>query len=302
MDRIWRGCSARGARAARAYASLARAIRLLVLDGRLPLRTRLPGERELAEALGVSRTTRPPRTPRCATRGSSPAAAAPGSWTRLPADPARRRRRRRRPGDGRDRPQLRRPAPAPEGALHAALAAATAELPRHLPGPGYDAAGLPALRAAIAEHFTRRGVADHAGPGLRDRRRAARVHAAAARARPAPGDRVLVEHPTYAAALDADPRRRRAARAGADARRRLGSRHVRGDAAPGRAAARVPDPRPPEPDRSDAAGGRPRAARRPRPRDAHAARRSTRRSSGCTSTRTPRRRRRSPRSTPPATP
>src|SRR3954468_22045085 len=40
-----------------AYASLARALRLLVLDGRLPLRTRLPGERELADALGVSRTT-----------------------------------------------------------------------------------------------------------------------------------------------------------------------------------------------------------------------------------------------------
>src|SRR5262249_56566002 len=40
-----------------AYASLARAIRLLILDGRLPLRTRVPGERELADALGVSRTT-----------------------------------------------------------------------------------------------------------------------------------------------------------------------------------------------------------------------------------------------------
>ena len=36
-----------------AYAALAAAIRLLVLDGRLPLRTRLPGERELADALGV---------------------------------------------------------------------------------------------------------------------------------------------------------------------------------------------------------------------------------------------------------
>src|SRR5206468_639431 len=40
-----------------AYVALARALRLLILDGRLPLRTRLPGERELAEALGVSRTT-----------------------------------------------------------------------------------------------------------------------------------------------------------------------------------------------------------------------------------------------------
>ena len=47
---------------------------------------------------------------------------------------------------------------APEGILHAALATATAELPRHLPGPGYDAAGLPVLRAAIAEHLTSRGM------------------------------------------------------------------------------------------------------------------------------------------------
>ena len=36
-----------------AYLALARALRLLILDGRLPLRTRLPGERELADALGV---------------------------------------------------------------------------------------------------------------------------------------------------------------------------------------------------------------------------------------------------------
>src|SRR3954467_95728 len=40
-----------------AHAPPAAAIGLLVLDGRLPLRTRLPGERELAAALGVSRTT-----------------------------------------------------------------------------------------------------------------------------------------------------------------------------------------------------------------------------------------------------
>src|ERR687885_683425 len=39
------------------YVALGGALRLLVLDGRLPLRTRLPGERELATALGVSRTT-----------------------------------------------------------------------------------------------------------------------------------------------------------------------------------------------------------------------------------------------------
>src|SRR6059058_2824819 len=57
-----------------AYASLARAIRLLVLDGRLPLRTRLPGERDLATALGDEGFL-------ASRRGS-------GSWTRLPADRA----------------------------------------------------------------------------------------------------------------------------------------------------------------------------------------------------------------------
>jgi DNA-binding FadR family transcriptional regulator len=37
--------------------ALADRVRLLILDGRLPLQTRMPAERELAAALGVSRTT-----------------------------------------------------------------------------------------------------------------------------------------------------------------------------------------------------------------------------------------------------
>ena len=39
------------------WRQLTDALRLLILDGRLPLGTRLPGEREFANALGVSRTT-----------------------------------------------------------------------------------------------------------------------------------------------------------------------------------------------------------------------------------------------------
>ena len=39
------------------WRQLAEALRLLILDGRLALNTRLPGERELAAALSVSRTT-----------------------------------------------------------------------------------------------------------------------------------------------------------------------------------------------------------------------------------------------------
>src|ERR1700712_5306344 len=40
-----------------AYVALSERIRLLVLDGRIPLGTRIPAERDLASQLNVSRTT-----------------------------------------------------------------------------------------------------------------------------------------------------------------------------------------------------------------------------------------------------
>ncbi|HEY6887859.1 MAG TPA: PLP-dependent aminotransferase family protein, partial [Solirubrobacter sp.] len=91
---------------------------------------------------------------------------------------------------------------APEGALHAALVAASAELPRHLPGPGYDAAGLPTLRAAIATHLTGRGLPTSPEQVLVT---AGALHAFTLllRVLAGPGDRVVTEHPTYPAALDA---------------------------------------------------------------------------------------------------
>ena len=185
-----------------AYAALARAVRLLVLDGRLPLRTRLPGERELAEALGVSRTTATAAYAALREEGYLASRRGAGSWTRLPADPGAA------PG----------PSPggtgggvidlscaasaAPDGDLHAALAKATAELPRHLPGPGYDAAGLPVLREAIAAYLSRLGAPTTADQIFVS---AGALHALTLllRVLSGPGDRVVVEHPTYAAALDA---------------------------------------------------------------------------------------------------
>src|SRR4051794_1216693 len=140
-----------------AYGALARALRLLVLDGRLPLRTRLPGERDLAAALGVSRTTATAAYAELRDEGFLASRRGSGSWTRLPAD---RPATDHPPAPGNRLIDLScAAAAAPERALHAALAAATAELPRHLPGPGYDTAGLPALREAIADHYTRRGAA-----------------------------------------------------------------------------------------------------------------------------------------------
>ena len=43
--------------AAPAYRELADVVRLLILDGRVPLDTALPSERALSETVGVSRTT-----------------------------------------------------------------------------------------------------------------------------------------------------------------------------------------------------------------------------------------------------
>src|SRR5919199_128600 len=85
---------------------------------------------------------------------------------------------------------------------YAALAVATAELPRHLPGSGYEAAGLDALREAVAAHLTRRGAATATDQVLVT---AGAQHALSLllRVLAGPGDRVLVDHPTYPNALDA---------------------------------------------------------------------------------------------------
>src|SRR3954447_16654205 len=182
------------------YVSLAEAIRLLVLDGRLPLGTRLPGERDLAEALGVSRTTATAAYAALREEGFLASRRGAGSWTQLPADAGVAIERG---PAGEDVIDLSCAASAaPDGNLHAALAAATAELPRHLPGPGYDAAGLPVLRAAIATHLSARGVPTEPEQVLVT---AGALHALTLllRVLSGPGDRVLVEHPTYAAALDA---------------------------------------------------------------------------------------------------
>jgi DNA-binding transcriptional MocR family regulator len=184
------------------YVALAAAIRLLVLDGRLPLRTRLPGERELAAALGVSRTTAAAAYAALRDEGFLTSRRGAGSWTSLPAD-------RRGAAAGIEAPpeadvidMSAAATAAPAGALHRALAAAVAELPRHLPGTGYDAVGLPALRAAIAARLTARG-APTAPEQVLVTAGAQHAFALLLRVFAGPGDRVLVDHPTYPNALDA---------------------------------------------------------------------------------------------------
>lgn len=187
-----------------AYVALADALRQAVLSGALPLRTRLPGERELAEALRVSRTTTTAAYDALRDEGYLVSRRGSGTVTTLPA-------RLPQPGPAPTRPtslgpddlvDLTTAAPqAPEG-LHDAVRDALDLLPRYLPTTGYSPAGLPELRAAIAARYTERGTPTTPDQVLVTTGGQEAIHLLVA-AHAGPGDRVLLEHPTYPHALDA---------------------------------------------------------------------------------------------------
>ena len=91
---------------------------------------------------------------------------------------------------------------APATELRAAAALAVGDLDVHLGGHGYDLLGLPALRAAVARRFTARGLPTTADQVLITSGGQAAIALVLA-ALVTPGDRVLVEHPTYPNALEA---------------------------------------------------------------------------------------------------
>lgn len=183
------------------YVDLAARLRLLVLDGRLALHTRLPGERELAAALGVSRTTTAAAYEALRAEGFLRTRHGSGSVIALPAG-AGDGPSGVPPGDD-DLVDLAVAAPAaPPEALHAAVRTATTQLPRHLPASGYLPLGLPELRAAVARHFTARGLPTRPEQVFVTNG-ALHAFALLLRLLLGPGDRVLVEHPTYPGALAA---------------------------------------------------------------------------------------------------
>ncbi|MWA14519.1 MocR-like transcription factor YczR [Streptomyces sp. BA2] len=183
------------------YRALAHGIRTLLLDGRIPLHTRLPAERELATALGVSRATVTAAYDLLREGGYARSRRGAGTWTELPDG--------RRPssvaafpaGDGMLDLAVAAPG-APEAELSDALAAAALDLPRHASTPGYHPYGLPELREAVAERFTRRGL-----PTLPDQilitTGAQYALSLTLSLLGRPGDRILVENPSYPNALDA---------------------------------------------------------------------------------------------------
>jgi DNA-binding transcriptional MocR family regulator len=182
------------------YAALAARIRLLIADGRLAVGIRLPAERELANALRLSRVTVTAAYRRLREDGWASARQGAGTWTSLPAGPALGAWVPAPPAAG--VLDFAHAAPAAPPEIVRAFTAALGELPRLLPGHGYHPAGLPELRARIARRYTNRGLPTTVEQVLIT---AGALHGitVALEVLVGPGDRVLVEHPSYPSALDA---------------------------------------------------------------------------------------------------
>lgn len=191
-----------------AYRGVSDALRLLVSDGRIAPGTQLPSERELTEALAVSRTTVTRAYADLRDRGYLVSRRGSGHVTRLPTatDPVDNLLSPGRAGQlgDADHPTLDLccAAPVAPPGIVAAYESAVAQLPGFLAGTGYFPSGLPALRTAIADRYSERGL-----PTTTDQiivtSGALGATAIAARALTGPGDRVLVERPTYPNAMAA---------------------------------------------------------------------------------------------------
>ncbi|MGN6301590.1 MAG: PLP-dependent aminotransferase family protein [Angustibacter sp.] len=184
-----------------AYAALAARVRLLVLDGRLPVGVRLPPERALAATLGLSRTTVSAAYDVLRESGHAASRQGSGTWTSLPSSGAEVPTWAPEPAPA-GVTDLAHAAPAAPPQLHAAYTAALEELPLHLPGSGYDYRGLVGLREALARRFTERGLPTTPEQVLVTSGALQAVRLALGLV-VRPGDRVVVEQPGYPNGLDA---------------------------------------------------------------------------------------------------
>lgn len=187
----WRTSSRSGP----AYRGLADAIRLLIVDGRVPVGSRLPSERVLADVLRVSRTTVTGAYTQLREDGYLIARRGARSTTALPVAPTAH--------TATTPPAVSLAAAAlsaPAAAVMEAFAEATHDVTPYLHAPGHELVGVTALRQAIAERYCERGLLTDPDEIM--------VTTGALHAiglilitYVQPGDRVLVEQPTYHGAL-----------------------------------------------------------------------------------------------------
>lgn len=183
------------------YEALADRVRLLILDGRISLGTRLPAERLLAEHEELSRTTVAAAYARLRDLGFAESLRGSGTIARLPH------------GIDDALPALGQPAgpgiidlskatlPAIPVVAEAAREAAEL-LPAHLHESGVDPHGLLVVRRAIADRYTARGLPTTADD-IMVTLGAQHAIALIARTLFSRGDRVLIEAPSYPHAVEA---------------------------------------------------------------------------------------------------
>ncbi|HET6735759.1 PLP-dependent aminotransferase family protein [Mycobacterium sp.] len=189
----WRTSSRSGP----AYQGLADGIRMLIIDGRLPVGARLPSERALADALRVSRTTVTAAYTQLRDDGYLNARRGARSTTALPVTPTA--------------PVPAAPATvnlaaaalaAPAAAVLDAFTQAVHQVTPFLHKTGHELTGVPALRAAIAERYCARGLPTEPDE-IMVTTGAVQAITLILATYAQPGDRILVEQPTYHGALSA---------------------------------------------------------------------------------------------------
>lgn len=188
-----------------AYRGLCQALQERIGDGRIPRDTRLPSERSASGALGVSRNTVTRAYAELVAAGYAQVRQGAGTYAVVPAERRRAHehalhaRSAFSPDDALD---LNCAASAATPGVAAAFARALTALPAWLGSDGYLPAGLPALRARIAEAYRARGLRTDPEQILITSGALSAI-AIVARALSRPGDRVMIESPVYSNAIEA---------------------------------------------------------------------------------------------------
>lgn len=180
------------------WRQLAEALRLLILDGRLALETRLPGERELAASLNISRTTVASALGQLREEGYLYSRQGSGSRIALPERPVEASAQKPDPLSV----NLAVAALSAGPEIHQAYSQALKIMPEHLSNTGYDQQGLALLREAIARRYSERGLPTRSDEVMIVNG-ALSGFALVLRLFTGPGDRVVVDAPTYPMALSA---------------------------------------------------------------------------------------------------
>lgn len=189
-----------------AYRGLRQALQELIGDGRIPTGTRLPSERAVTEALGVSRNTVTRAYADLIAAGFAAARQGAGTYAAVPIDLRRAHDHAlhslgaaQSSGGAID---LNCAAGAATPGVAAAYQRALDALPSYLASDGYLPSGLPGLQAIIAESYVRRGLPTSAGQIVITSGALSAI-AIVARALSRPGDRIMIESPVYSNAIEA---------------------------------------------------------------------------------------------------